>query len=366
MAIPSTMSDLSTTASSNSPAGSENVGPNMDNYIRAVQAIIKNDVSKGSDISSANALTVPDNGHYFVVTGTTNVTSIGNTYNGRTIILKFSGILTLTDSASLILFGSNITTAAGDVLTITNESSGVYRAISFTKATDDGVTLAGTQTLTNTTIVAANNTVTTAASGDLAATELNAALAELAAERASLTGTQTLTNKTIVVANNTITTAASGGLVATELNDALAELEAEIVLKSDIASPTFTGTPSADTAATATDTTQLATTEFVHDVHDAGAADVATAWCVFDGTNSGTFAILDGEGVDDVTKNGTGDYTINLTATLSTVNFAVDAMTKIFTTYLDSTTTTTARIKTRNNANGAVDSSHVSVLIFGG
>jgi len=47
--------------------------------------------------------------------------------------------------------------------------------------------------------------------------------------------TQTLTNKTIVAANNTITTAASGGLVATELNAALAELEAEIVLKQDAA-----------------------------------------------------------------------------------------------------------------------------------
>lgn len=49
---------------------------------------------------------------------------------------------------------------------------------------------------------------------------------------ALLAATQTLTNKTIVAASNTISTAASGGLIATELNAALAELEAEIVLKS--------------------------------------------------------------------------------------------------------------------------------------
>jgi hypothetical protein len=42
------------------------------------------------------------------------------------------------------------------------------------------------------------------------------------------TGTQTLTNKTIVVASNTITTAASGNLTSTNLNAALAELQTDI------------------------------------------------------------------------------------------------------------------------------------------
>lgn len=108
------------------------------------------------------------------------------------------------------------------------------------------------QTLTGKTLVVASNTVTTAASGNLAATELNAALAELQtdvdtrATAAALaahevdtsthgvgvvvgtTEAQTLTTKTIVAANNTITTAASGNLAATELNAALAELQTDI------------------------------------------------------------------------------------------------------------------------------------------
>lgn len=45
---------------------------------------------------------------------------------------------------------------------------------------------------------------------------------------ALLAAAQTLTNKVIVAANNTITTAASGNLTATNLNAALAELQADI------------------------------------------------------------------------------------------------------------------------------------------
>lgn len=48
------------------------------------------------------------------------------------------------------------------------------------------------------------------------------------AEIADVSSSQTLTNKTLVAANNTITTAASGNLTATELNSALAELQTDI------------------------------------------------------------------------------------------------------------------------------------------
>lgn len=44
-------------------------------------------------------------------------------------------------------------------------------------------------------------------------------------------GTHTLTNKTIVAADNTVTTAATGNLAATELNAALAELQGDIDTK---------------------------------------------------------------------------------------------------------------------------------------
>jgi hypothetical protein len=54
-------------------------------------------------------------------------------------------------------------------------------------------------------------------------------------EIANISSAQTLTTKTIVVASNTITTAASGNLVATELNAALAELQSDIDSRAVIA-----------------------------------------------------------------------------------------------------------------------------------
>lgn len=36
MAVPSTMADLSAVASSNSPAGTDAIGTNLDDYLRAI------------------------------------------------------------------------------------------------------------------------------------------------------------------------------------------------------------------------------------------------------------------------------------------------------------------------------------------
>ena len=132
MAVPTTITDLSTTAASNSPAGSESIGTSLDDYIRSVQAIIKQGVSKGSDITAASTITPVATSSYFVVTGNTGITAIGETYSwvGRTVVLKFSGTPILTHSAGLILPGAaNITAAAGDVLAFVNESAGVWRCI---------------------------------------------------------------------------------------------------------------------------------------------------------------------------------------------------------------------------------------------
>jgi hypothetical protein len=52
---------------------------------------------------------------------------------------------------------------------------------------------------------------------------------------------------------------------------------------------------------------------------------VAKAWCIFDGTDTGTHACDAGYNVASVTRNGTGDYTITWATDFSSANYAVVA-----------------------------------------
>lgn len=96
-----------------------------------------------------------------------------------------------------------------------------------------------TQTLTNKTVVVAINTITTASSGNLAATELNAALAELQGDidtRATSVSVSTvsgdLANHLIDTADahdaSAISSVSSGNLSATDVQSALNELQSDI------------------------------------------------------------------------------------------------------------------------------------------
>ena len=92
--------------------------------------------SKGSDVASANGLTLGTDGNYFDITGTTTITSIGSLGIGTVVLLHFDGILTLTHQATdLILPGAaNITTAAGDEAMFVEYATGDWRCVAYTKA----------------------------------------------------------------------------------------------------------------------------------------------------------------------------------------------------------------------------------------
>lgn len=127
MAVPTTMTDLSTTAASNSPAGSDYVGPLMNDYMQAAFAIIRTTNAKGANIASATTTDIgAATAEVVDVTGTTTITGLGTIAAGIRRVVRFTGALTLThNGTSLILPGSaNITTANGDVFVFRSLGSG--------------------------------------------------------------------------------------------------------------------------------------------------------------------------------------------------------------------------------------------------
>jgi len=70
---------------------------------------------KGADVASAATVTLGNDGKFFDITGTVNITSITAKKAGTEIFLQFDGVLTMTDGSNLKLAG-NFVTAAGAVL----------------------------------------------------------------------------------------------------------------------------------------------------------------------------------------------------------------------------------------------------------
>lgn len=135
MPIPSTMADLSTTAASNSPAGTDSP-TSGDDYLRSIQAIIRTTNAKGADIASAATTDIgAATGEFVDVTGTTTITSLGTAAAGIVRTVRFTGALTLTHNAtSLQLPGSaNITTANGDVAQFRSLGSGNWKCVNYMK-----------------------------------------------------------------------------------------------------------------------------------------------------------------------------------------------------------------------------------------
>jgi len=89
----------------------------------------------GADIASAGTTNLETaTGELVDVTGTTAITAV-TLNDGHRRIVRFTGILTLTNGASLVLPGAaNITTAAGDIAMLQGYAAGVVRCVSYMRA----------------------------------------------------------------------------------------------------------------------------------------------------------------------------------------------------------------------------------------
>jgi hypothetical protein len=91
--------------------------------------------SQGNDIASASTIDLDSaTGNLVDVTGTTTITAV-TLSQGRFRLVRFTGILTLTNGASLVLpGGANITTAAGDFAMFEGYAAGVVRVAFLSRA----------------------------------------------------------------------------------------------------------------------------------------------------------------------------------------------------------------------------------------
>ena len=91
---------------------------------------------KGAPVASAGTITLGDGG-VFHITGTTTITDIDFTVatDGRRAILIFDGALTLTHNATTLVIpgGANITTAAGDVAVVVQDSGDNIKVAGFAR-----------------------------------------------------------------------------------------------------------------------------------------------------------------------------------------------------------------------------------------
>jgi hypothetical protein len=130
MPIPASINDLSQTAGSNYPAGSESP-TTTDDYLRShasFLALLRDGKGLSVEVDVASAATCDigaANSPLVRITGTTTITSFGTNYTAPRFV-RFADALTLTHNATSLVIpdGANITTAAGDTCIVTPKSNG--------------------------------------------------------------------------------------------------------------------------------------------------------------------------------------------------------------------------------------------------
>lgn len=432
MPVPTTITDLSDVALSNFPQDSDSTGATVASLPRAIQAILKKQFIRGSDITvtGSGSITMPVEGSYFVVNGSGYaISGLTANYNGRIVTVEFTGALTLTNSASFILVsGVNITTAAGDVAIFVNETGSTWRCISYNSVVSPYAKLvspAFTGTPTVPTVGGISQDTTIASTGFVEMLTGSAAVSVAGGVDVTLTDNQSarqfirftgaitaninvifnsLNRKLWVIKDNTtgaftITCKYSSGVgvtLPTSKTTALivgdgSNIRDGVTL---LNSPAMQGTPTAPTAPTGTNTTQIATTAFVNaeSVGIAGtdtitgvktfqagsepvALNICKAWCNFDGTLTGTNAPRKGFNIANITRTSAGTYTVTFTNAMPDKNYALlvstssdsSAATMVYEdgTYTTARGTTSFNIQCAPSGASAVDRTSVSVMVLG-
>ena len=121
MPVPTIITDLSQTASSNYPAGTDSpiVLDDVQRAHASFIAMLRDGKGFTNAVTLASGGTTDiggQNARFLDVSGTTTITSLGTSYNGERVV-RFTGALTLTYNATTLvtISGASMTTVAGDV-----------------------------------------------------------------------------------------------------------------------------------------------------------------------------------------------------------------------------------------------------------
>ena len=95
--------------------------------------------AKGANVVSTAALPIGNDGNFFTVTGTTDITSIAAKGIGTRILLHFADTLTLTHHASNLILphAAHVVTAAGDVAEFVQHTATGWRCAGYLRANNE-------------------------------------------------------------------------------------------------------------------------------------------------------------------------------------------------------------------------------------
>ena len=127
------------------------------------------------------------------------------------------------------------------------------------------------------------------------------------------------------------------------------------------------GTPLAEARGGTGVSTVLAATKTALNASGSAPVYACRAWCTFNGSTAGTNAPTSGGNVTSVTKNSTGNWSINLTTAMSDALYAVEGTCSRSgggNVFLGTSTVSTVNINMYNPAGSAVDADQINIAIF--
>ncbi|HET8730476.1 MAG TPA: hypothetical protein VFM34_05135 [Moraxellaceae bacterium] len=131
MPVPSSITDLSTTAASNSPAGSDPISTNLDDYLRAIQAILRAESLNKSWEAPGHTAT------WLSATQFTIPTDVTSTYRvGRRIKATLAGPTYAYSTITASAFAAGVTT-----VTVANDSTVLSSPISAIEVGPDSIAM---------------------------------------------------------------------------------------------------------------------------------------------------------------------------------------------------------------------------------